>query len=71
VAEHDEKEYLTIREASEYLGVTQGYLRRVLRAHGLDEFMRASMGKEILIRREDLKSLRPSAKQPTRRRGIA
>ena len=47
-------EYLTIEQAAAYRGVTPAVIRRVLRAYGLTEFTRASMGKQVLIKRTDL-----------------
>ena len=66
-----DEEYLTIEEASEHLGVTPGYLRRVLREHGLGEFMRASLGRGILIRKSDLANLRTQGRRLRGRRGAA
>ena len=65
------EEYLTVEEASAYLGVTPAYLRRVLREHGLGEFIRASLRKQILIRKSDLGKLRAPGRRPLRRRGAA
>ena len=47
-------EYLTIEQAAAYRGVTPAVIRRVLRAYGLTEFARASMAKQVLIKRTDL-----------------
>jgi len=47
-------EYLTIEQAAAYRGVTPAVIRRALRAYGLTEFARASMAKQVLIKRTDL-----------------
>jgi excisionase family DNA binding protein len=47
-------EYLTIEQSAAYLDVPQAVIRRLLRQHGLGDFTRASMGKQVLIRRVDL-----------------
>ena len=47
-------EYLTIEQAAAYRGVSVATIRRVLRAYGLTEFTRASIGKQVLIKRTDL-----------------
>ena len=52
-----EPEFFTVEQAAAYLGVTPATIRRVLRQHGLSEFLRSSMGKRVLIRREDLDAL--------------
>ena len=55
-------DYLTIAEACAEFEVTPAQLRSILRKHGLGEFMRASMRKQVLLRRSDLEGLlRPSA----------
>ena len=67
-----EPDFLTIDAAAAYLGVSRGYLQRLLRQHGLGELLRASMGRQILISRADLDRLRPTVeKPPTRRPGAA
>jgi excisionase family DNA binding protein len=66
-------EYLTIEQAAAYRGVTVATIRRVLRAYGLTEFTRASMGKQVLIKRTDLDEMsldvpvRPSKAKGARR----
>jgi excisionase family DNA binding protein len=50
-------EYLTIEQAAAYLEVTPAVIRRLLRQHGLGEFLRASISKQVLIRREDLDAM--------------
>ena len=50
-------EYLTIEQAAAYLGVTPAVIRRLLRQHGLGDFLRASISKQVLIRREDLDAM--------------
>jgi hypothetical protein len=47
-------EYLTIEQAAAYRGVSPAVIRRTLRAYGLTEFARASMTKQVLIKRTDL-----------------
>jgi hypothetical protein len=47
-------EYLTIEQAAVYRGVSVAVIRRALRAYGLTEFARASMAKQVLIKRTDL-----------------
>jgi|InoplaCoSAM_1038572.scaffolds.fasta_scaffold34068_1 excisionase family DNA binding protein len=47
-------EYLTIEQAAAYRGVSVATIRRVLRQYGLTEFARASMNKQVLIKRTDL-----------------
>lgn len=65
------QDYLTLQQASAYLGVTPAQLRRVLRSHGLGAALRAAAGKEVLLRRQDLDGLRPAFQQEQPRRGIA
>ncbi len=50
-------EYLTVEQAAAYLEVTPAAVRRLLRQYGLGEFLRASISKQVLIRREDLDSI--------------
>jgi len=50
-------EYLTIEQAAAYLNVTPATIRRLLRQHGLGEFLRASISKQVLIRRADLDAM--------------
>ncbi len=69
--EEPETDYLTVREASKLLGVSPGQVRRVLREYGLGEFMRASVSKEVLIRREDLEKIFGPIKQRPKRWGAA
>ena len=47
-------EYLTIEQAAAYRGVPVSTIRRLLRQYGLTEFARASLGKQVLIKRTDL-----------------
>ena len=73
-------EYMTVEQAAAYLGVTPGAIRRLLRQHGLGEFLRASISKQLLIRREDLDAMdlahgglrsvdsKPAASKPARGR---
>jgi excisionase family DNA binding protein len=63
------KDFLTVEQAAAYLGVGRAYLHRLLRQHGLGEFLRASIGRQVLISRDDLDKLRPTVdKRPQRRR---
>ena len=64
-------DYLSVEEAAGYLGVPQPYLRRLLREYGLGELLRASMSKQVKIRRADLDKLRVSRREAPRRRGAA
>ena len=65
----NQRDFLTLDEAAAHLGVRRSYLNRVLRQHGLGEFLRASMGRQVLINRADLDKLRPDAQtQPRPRR---
>jgi excisionase family DNA binding protein len=64
-------DYLTVDEAAAYLRVSPGYLLRVLGEHGLTELILASMGKQILIRKDDLRRLRFSHRGLPRHRGAA
>ncbi len=64
-------EYLTIEEASRELGLTAAQLRRVLRQYGLGELLRASMRKQVLIRKSDLRKLHLPASSPPQGRGAA
>jgi excisionase family DNA binding protein len=57
-------EYLTIEQAAVYLNVTPASVRRLLRQYGLGEFVRASIGKQVLIRRADLDSIDLGKAQP-------
>jgi excisionase family DNA binding protein len=50
-------EYLTIEQAAAYLEVTPAAIRRLLRQHGLGDFLRASISKQVMIRREDLDAI--------------
>jgi excisionase family DNA binding protein len=50
-------EYLTIEQAAAYLEVTPAVIRRLLRQHGLGDFLRASISKQVMIRREDLDAM--------------
>ncbi len=49
--------YLTVEQAAAYMGVTTGAIRRLLRQYGMGEFLRASISKQVLIRREDLDAI--------------
>jgi excisionase family DNA binding protein len=70
-------EFLTIEQAAAYRGVSVATIRRVLRAHGLGDFTRASMGKQVLLRRADIeamdleKSVSMPPRRANRRRGAA
>jgi excisionase family DNA binding protein len=73
-------EYLTIEQAAAYLNVTPAAIRRLLRQHGLGDFLRASISRQVLIRRADLDAMdlsqapaRSVAGRPSagRRRGAA
>jgi excisionase family DNA binding protein len=60
-------EYLTIEQASAVFGVRPSEVRRVLREHGLGDFVRTSMRKDVLIRRSDLEKVlhgEPRARRP-------
>lgn len=50
-------EYLTIEQAAAYAGVSTAAIRRLLREHGLNDFLRASIGKQALIKKSDLDAL--------------
>ena len=50
----DDNEYLTIGQASAVFRVSPAQVRRVLRAYGLGDFVRASMRKDVRVRRQDL-----------------
>ena len=50
-------EYLTIEQAAAYLNVTPAVIRRLLRQHGLSDFVRASISRQVLIRRADLDAI--------------
>lgn len=64
-------EYLSIEQAARYLGVTAAEVRRLLRQYGLGEFTRASMARQVLIRRTDLDSLKPGPRQGRTTRAAA
>jgi excisionase family DNA binding protein len=66
-----EDEYLTIAEAARYLGLTPGHLRRVLRQYGLGEILRASMRKQVTIRKSDLHKLGLRGSAGSEGRGVA
>ena len=68
-------EYMSVEQAAAYLEVTPGAIRRLLRQHGLGDFLRASSGKQLLIRREDLDAIveghgagQPTEAKPARKR---
>jgi len=64
-----ENEFITFEAACQSFGLTSGQLSRLLREHGLGEFVRASMRRGLLIRRHDLEALvRPTEQGPKRRR---
>jgi excisionase family DNA binding protein len=67
----DQRDFLTLDQAAAYLGVRRSYLNRVLRQHGLGEFVRASMGRQIMIARDDLDKLRPDAEAQAKPRRSA
>jgi len=69
--EGTDSEYLTLDQACAYLGVAPAYLRRLLREHGLGEFLRASMKRQVLLRRTDLDRLASSRRPGPKRRGVA
>ena len=73
MAQPSDTEFLSIDQAAAYLGVRRAFLTRLLRQHGLGEFLRASMGKQVLMSKADLDRLRPalSERPATRRRGAA
>jgi hypothetical protein len=54
LADGIEDEYLTIGQASAVFRVSPAQIRRVLRAYGLGDFVRASMRKDVRVRRQDL-----------------
>jgi hypothetical protein len=54
MAEPPGDEYLTLDQACAEFGLQRAYLRRLLREYGMGEFLRASIRKEVLIRRQDL-----------------
>jgi hypothetical protein len=67
-------DYLTIEQAAAFLGLTPGAVRQMLRQYGLGEFVRASMSKQVLIRKQDLLDAHTARamKSPSRsRRNIA
>ena len=61
-------EYLTIEQAAAYRGVPVSTIRRLLRQYGLTEFARASLGKQVLIKRTDLDEMTIEAPSRTKRR---
>jgi hypothetical protein len=64
-------EFVTMAEAARSLGLTPAQMRRLLRQYGFGDLLRASMRKQITIRREDLEKLRGAARQVQGRRGVA
>jgi hypothetical protein len=64
-------DYLTFDEACRDFNVTPAQLRRLLRDYGLGEFVRASMDRQVLLRRSDLEALVHSSRSRGGRRGIA
>lgn len=50
-------EYMTVQQAAAYLDVTPATIRRLLRQYGLGEFLRASMNKQVMLRKEDLDAM--------------
>jgi hypothetical protein len=67
----EENDYLTIDEAARSLGLTAGQMRRVLRRYGFGDLLRASMRKQITIRRTDLQKLRAAVRETPEGRGAA
>ena len=64
-----EDDYITLGAARDIFGLSSGQLSRILREHGLGEFVRASMDREVLVRRRDLEAIiRPTAQGPKRRK---
>jgi excisionase family DNA binding protein len=61
-------EYLTIEQAAAYRGVPVSTIRRLLRQYGLTEFARASLGKQVLIKRTDLDDMTIETPARTKRR---
>ena len=61
-------EYLTIEQAAAYRGVPVSTIRRLLRQYGLTEFARASLGKQVLIKRTDLDDMTIDTPARTKRR---
>jgi excisionase family DNA binding protein len=57
-------EYLTIEQAAAYRGVPVSTIRRLLRQYGLTEFARASLNKQVLIKRTDLDEMTIEAAPP-------
>ena len=47
-------DYLTVEQAAACLGVKPAAVRRLLRQYGMGEFLRASLSKQVLIRKQDL-----------------
>jgi hypothetical protein len=66
-----QEDYVTLEEAGRSLGLSGPQMRRLLRQYGLGDLLRASMRKEITIRREDLEKLRGAARQVQGGRGAA
>ncbi|HXH22034.1 MAG TPA: hypothetical protein VNN10_08390 [Dehalococcoidia bacterium] len=64
-------DYVTIEEAARSLGLTAGQMRRALRQYGFGDLLRATMRKQISIRREDLEKLRAVAREQPGRKGAA
>lgn len=54
MADGSDDEYLTVGQASAVFGVSPAQIRRVLRAYGFGDFVRASMRKDVRVRRQDL-----------------
>ena len=61
-------EYLTIEQAAAYRGVPVSTIRRLLRQYGLTEFARASLSKQVLIKRTDLDEMSLETPARTKRR---
>jgi excisionase family DNA binding protein len=64
-------DYLSIEEAAAFLGVQPSYVRRLLRQFGLGELTRATMTRQVRIRRGDLEKLHVDRRQSPGRRGVA
>jgi hypothetical protein len=70
VASDSGHEYLTIDQACAVYGVRMAEMRRVLREYGLGDFVRNSMKKDVLLRRDDLERIL-RGRANTRRPGAA
>jgi excisionase family DNA binding protein len=70
MANDQRDEYLTIDQACAVFGLGLPQMRRLLREYGLGDFTRASMRRDVLIRRADLEKLAPGL-QKAKRSGAA